>query len=408
MNTINVSPEGNIIISQETVAERIEMARYYESIDPQRQAQAVINNYNTGGTEDFAPVENQDDLNAKWFQDGWDAAISESLLYFVQGKAMDFYSSVGVKNQDIEIALAKAHGATNEDGTPEGWSDPHAGEPEGTGEVDWSDYEQDHGREDLGGEMSDQELDEAWGNHLPDQPEVKPDEQIGWVSLPNGEPDLTRPVFRSPDGRVYSTSERLDDMPVHADDDPELSEFAEEIALLRRHPEVFEQIAEDIVSAEPDAWKKVQEAFGKFAEARDLGLEDAHADVPAPEVGVKQAEDSGEPVKEREEGFRDHAGRWIISDEELQDRLDDTYNRGLADGHAQGVSDASIAGRRERGVEITRRTLLAKAQDVVAADTQRTFASGEATPTPFHKSFGDSVENFVVPLAQSLGFKVVD
>jgi hypothetical protein len=86
-------------------------------------------------------------------------------------------------------------------------------------------------------------------------------------------------------------------------------------------------------------------------------------------------------------------GTWTLSNEELNSRLNEAYARG----------QLSVVPQ-----EVTRRTLLMKAQEVVAKDTIGTFARGEGTPTRFHDAFGPSVENFVVPLAESLGFKVVD
>jgi hypothetical protein len=97
-------------------------------------------------------------------------------------------------------------------------------------------------------------------------------------------------------------------------------------------------------------------------------------------------------------------GTWTLSNEELNSRINEAYRRGNEEGYQTGFANGQTIQERE----VTRRTLMGKAMDVVSQDTIGTFARGEGTPTRFHDAFGPSVENFVVPLVRSLGFKVVD
>ena len=115
-------------------------------------------------------------------------------------------------------------------------------------------------------------------------------------------------------------------------------------------------------------------------------------------VDARPVVDSGEPEVEMNQTWDpEDTGTWTMSSEELQSRLDEAYNRGNTDGRRGKQS-------------ITRRTLLAKVNDVIAAETIGAFASDKAVPvsTQLDKVFGESMEAFVVPLAKSLGFKVVD
>ncbi len=99
MINISISPDGEIIISQETPGERIYMGEYYARMDREGQSvsQETIN----------------DDERAAMFKQGWESAIRESQLYYVNGRIEESWNEMGVKD---------------------GSQDPHHNEPEGTGE----------------------------------------------------------------------------------------------------------------------------------------------------------------------------------------------------------------------------------------------------------------------------------
>lgn len=101
MITLSISPDGDITISQETPGERIYMGEHYARMDRER--------------EEFVSQETlNDDERAAMFKQGWDSAIRESQLQYVNGRIEEFWNEMGVGG------------------------DPHHDEPEGTGEApDW-------------------------------------------------------------------------------------------------------------------------------------------------------------------------------------------------------------------------------------------------------------------------------
>lgn len=120
MITINVDPRGEVTISSETIEERAAMSKVY------------------GAKEDF----NHDEERAKFFSEGWGAAVRESQLRFVNGQLLDFYNEqgTGAMHPNDLLNAAQLHESLY------GSQEPHNAEPEGTGEAseeDWpsDDYE---------------------------------------------------------------------------------------------------------------------------------------------------------------------------------------------------------------------------------------------------------------------------
>ncbi len=97
MITLSISPDGDITISQETPGERIYMGEHYARMDREQEelvSQETLN----------------DDERAAMFKQGWESAIRESQLHYVNGRIEEFWNEMGVGG------------------------DPHHDEPEGTGE----------------------------------------------------------------------------------------------------------------------------------------------------------------------------------------------------------------------------------------------------------------------------------
>lgn len=104
MITLSISPDGDIKISQETPGERIYMGEHYARMDRER--------------EEFVSQETlNDDERAAMFKQGWEAAIRESQLQYVNGRIEEFWNEMGVVG------------------------DPHHNEPDGTGEADMYDQQ---------------------------------------------------------------------------------------------------------------------------------------------------------------------------------------------------------------------------------------------------------------------------
>ena len=100
MITLSISPDGDITISQETPGERIYMGEHYARMDREQ--------------EEFVSQETlNDDERAAMFKQGWESAIRESQLQYVNGRIEEFWNEMGFKNGE----------------------DPHHNEPEGTGEA---------------------------------------------------------------------------------------------------------------------------------------------------------------------------------------------------------------------------------------------------------------------------------
>lgn len=100
MITLSISPDGDITISQETPGERIYMGEHYARMDREQEelvSQETLN----------------DDERAAMFKQGWESAIRESQLQYVNGRIEEFWNEMGSRNGE----------------------DPHHNEPEGTGEA---------------------------------------------------------------------------------------------------------------------------------------------------------------------------------------------------------------------------------------------------------------------------------
>lgn len=105
MITLSISPDGDITISQETPGERIYMGEHYARMEREERGELV------------SQETLNDDERAAMFKQGWDSAIRESQLQYVNGRIEEFWNEMGVKTSS---------------------EDPHHDEPEGTGEQpDW-------------------------------------------------------------------------------------------------------------------------------------------------------------------------------------------------------------------------------------------------------------------------------
>ncbi|UVF61404.1 hypothetical protein SEA_SPARCETUS_75 [Microbacterium phage Sparcetus] len=114
MININVTPNGEINISQETADERAQMHRAYEyGQDVKEDAGAGEPSFET----------QRDEENSKYFKSGWDSCLQEVQINFVNGRLPEFFNEVGLKT---------------------GTEDPHHAEPEGTGEEGWGEPTDDY------------------------------------------------------------------------------------------------------------------------------------------------------------------------------------------------------------------------------------------------------------------------
>lgn len=114
MININVTPNGEINISQETADERAQMHRAYEYGQDVKE--------DAGAGEPSIETLN-DDERANMFKQGWDSCMQEVQLNFVNGRLPEFFNEVGLKT---------------------GSEDPHHAEPEGTGEEGWGEPTDDY------------------------------------------------------------------------------------------------------------------------------------------------------------------------------------------------------------------------------------------------------------------------
>lgn len=101
MITMSIDPNGEITISSETLQERAAMSQIYAATDGDKPAPALDET-------------TMDELKSNWFKQGWEAAISECQINFVNGRLPEFFQELGRKD---------------------GSEDPHHDEPEGTGEA---------------------------------------------------------------------------------------------------------------------------------------------------------------------------------------------------------------------------------------------------------------------------------
>ena len=105
MINVSISPDGEIVISQETPGERIYMGEHYARMEREERGELKRS------------VTVDDDERAAMFKQGWESAIRESQLQYVNGRIEEFWNEMGVKTSS---------------------EDPHHDEPEGTGEQpDW-------------------------------------------------------------------------------------------------------------------------------------------------------------------------------------------------------------------------------------------------------------------------------
>lgn len=134
MINLNISPEGEITISQETPGERRVMSEHYAD-------------------QEAASTETErDEERQAFFKQGWDSAVRECMLNFVAGRLPEFFNEIGVVTEDYSMTdvsrsdLATATGLPREvidqiaeifqSGvpTPTISDDPHHNEPQGVGD----------------------------------------------------------------------------------------------------------------------------------------------------------------------------------------------------------------------------------------------------------------------------------
>lgn len=155
MITLNISPDGDITISQETPGERIYMGEHYARMEREERGELKRS------------VSMDDDERAAMFKQGWDSAIRESQLQYVNGRIEEFWNEMGVNT---------------------GSEDPHHNEPEGTGEApDWGSAQ------------------DAWdGLPVSEQPLIRP-------AVDSGEPEkeTDKSAFRGLDGVWTISDEEL-------------------------------------------------------------------------------------------------------------------------------------------------------------------------------------------------------
>lgn len=89
MLNINVDQNGDINVSVEPLNERIAMLHQYAKVD-ENQGSTVVNNFASAPVDQTA----QDERDQTLFRQGWDSAINESKLWYVQGKIEDFWNSL--------------------------------------------------------------------------------------------------------------------------------------------------------------------------------------------------------------------------------------------------------------------------------------------------------------------------
>lgn len=107
MITLSISPDGDITISQETPGERIYMGEHYARME--REEKEFVSQESL----DLVRESLNDDERAAMFKQGWESAIRESQLQYVNGRIEEFWNEMGVQTGE----------------------DPHHNEPEGTGEA---------------------------------------------------------------------------------------------------------------------------------------------------------------------------------------------------------------------------------------------------------------------------------
>ena len=115
MINISIERNGEITISQETAEERISLSRHYESYNAFEEAFGAKQGEEK--SEDPRTEETKkDEERAAFFKQGWEMAIREAQLNFVNGRIIEFFQEMGGYIGDRES------------------TDPHRAEPDGTGE----------------------------------------------------------------------------------------------------------------------------------------------------------------------------------------------------------------------------------------------------------------------------------
>lgn len=160
MITLSISPDGDITISQETPGERIYMGEHYARMEREERGELV------------SQETLNDDERAAMFKQGWESAIRESQIQYVNGRIEEFWNEMGVKTSE----------------------DPHHDEPEGTGEADMYDQQ-----DEFHNSLTDAEV---WDG-LAGQPLIR-------SAADSGEPDLeAEPVPDVEEGTWTISNEEL-------------------------------------------------------------------------------------------------------------------------------------------------------------------------------------------------------
>ncbi|QGH74023.1 hypothetical protein SEA_MORTYSMITH_69 [Microbacterium phage MortySmith] len=102
MITLNISPDGDITISQETPGERIYMGEHYARMEREEKE-----------TE-------RDEMNSTFFKSGWESAIQEAQLRYVSGDIETFFQEMKVG--DIQTEIKEDGGGEPDD--LEGYDEP--------------------------------------------------------------------------------------------------------------------------------------------------------------------------------------------------------------------------------------------------------------------------------------------
>ncbi len=158
MITLSISPDGDITISQETPGERIYMGEHYARMEREERGELV------------SQETLNDDERAAMFKQGWESAIRESQLQYVNGRIEEFWNEMGV------------------DG------DPHRNEPDGAGEAGMYDQQ-----DEFHNSLTDAEV---WDG-LAGQPLIR-------SAADSGEPDLeAEPVPDVEEGTWTISNEEL-------------------------------------------------------------------------------------------------------------------------------------------------------------------------------------------------------
>ena len=120
MITLNITPEGEITVSQEAGSERAAMHAVYQNDelntgDWREGYQSAEEDMREGTISGDTEI---DEMRASFFAQGWESAVREAQLNYVNGRLEEFF-------QEMKVG---------EISTEQPSEDPHHNEPEGTGE----------------------------------------------------------------------------------------------------------------------------------------------------------------------------------------------------------------------------------------------------------------------------------